>query len=58
MLKQIAADHGLDAKLGSPHSLRDGCDATLYADGVDPLDIQRWNRREAQFPCAIFGMDI
>ena len=28
----------------SSHSRRDGCAATLYANGIDPVDIQRWGR--------------
>ena len=43
-LKELALEHGLDAKRFSTHSLRAGCAATLYAAGVDPVDIQSWGR--------------
>ena len=32
------------------HSLRAGCATTLYAEGIDPVDIQRWGR----WKCAIY----
>ena len=44
ILKEIATDHGVDASRVSAHSLRAGCATTLYAAGVDPIDIQRWGR--------------
>ena len=43
-LKELAKEHGLDETRFSTHSLRAGCAATLYAAGIDPIDIQRWGR--------------
>ena len=46
-LKNIALGKGIDATRISCHSLRAGCAATLYANGIDPIDIQRWGRWES-----------
>ena len=42
--KELASENGSGAKRFSTHSLRAGCATTLYAAGVDPIDIQRWGR--------------
>ena len=34
----------MDPDRVSSHSMREGCATTLYANGVDPVDIQRWGR--------------
>ena len=43
-LKTIALEMGIDTTRISCHSLRAGCATTLYANGIDPIDIQRWGR--------------
>ena len=43
-LKELALERGLDAERFPTHSLRAGCATTLYAAGIDPIDIQRWGR--------------
>ena len=34
----------MDPSRVSTHSMRAGCATALYANGVDPIDIQRWGR--------------
>ena len=43
-LKALASEHGLDEKRFPTHSMRAGRAPTLYAAGIDPIDIQRWGR--------------
>ena len=43
-LKTIALEKGIDTTRISCHSIRAGCATTLYANGIDPIDIQRWGR--------------
>ena len=43
-LKGLAADCGMDPERVSSRSMRDGRATTLYANGIDPMDIQRWGR--------------
>ena len=54
-LGEIAVVNGIDASLVSTHSLRAGCATTIYAAGVNPIDIQRWGRWKGPFICDIFG---
>ena len=46
-LKELSPENGLGAKRFPTHTLRVGCATTLYASGVDPIDIQRWDRRQS-----------
>ena len=43
-LKNLALECGMEPNRVSTHSMRDGCAAALYANGVGPIDIQRWGR--------------
>ena len=41
-LENLATECGMGSSRVSTHSMRAGCAAALYADGVDPVDIQTW----------------
>lgn len=43
-LKNLAIECGMDPTRVSSHSMGEGCSSTLYANGVDAIDIQRWGR--------------
>ena len=43
-LESLDAECGMGQERAISHSMREGCAATLYANGVDPADIQRWGR--------------
>ena len=59
ILKEIATENGIDASRISSHSLRAGCAPTLYAAGIDPVDIQRWGRwKSSIYICDISGTII